>query len=101
MRSIAERHRGSLTVGTGDDGRGLAFAMMGVLPARRAMLTTAYTALTLKNGVPTGYVLTSALYGSAEVAFNVFDTFRGFEAAATYARTIPASEHSSVIASAA
>src|SRR5260221_8761885 len=46
----------------------------------RSLLESVYGFLTLKNGVPMGYVLTSALYHSAEVAFNVFDTFRGAEA---------------------
>jgi len=47
-----------------------------------------YGFLTLKNGIPVGYVLTSALYRSAEVAFNVFDTFRGAEAGPVYGKAI-------------
>lgn len=68
-----------------DCGEGLQFAAIGAQPDRRLLLESVYGYLTLRNGVPTGYLLTSALYGSAEVAFNVFDTFRGFEAARTYA----------------
>jgi len=37
--------------------------------------------LTLKNGVPIGYVLASGLFGSSEVMYNVFETFRGGESA--------------------
>jgi hypothetical protein len=47
-----------------------------------------YGFLTLKNGVPIGYVLTSALYRSAELAFNVFDTFRGAEAGPVYGKVV-------------
>ncbi len=71
-----------------DCGEGLQFVAIGALPERRLLLESVYGFLTLRNGVPTGYLLTSALYGSAEVAFNVFDTFRGFEAARTYARVL-------------
>jgi hypothetical protein len=47
---------------------GLAFACLGAIPARRLMLESVYGFLTLKNGVPIGYVLTSALFGSSELA---------------------------------
>jgi len=67
---------------------GLAFAGIGVVPERRLLLEAVYGYLTLKNGVPIGYVLTSALYGSSELAYNVFDTWRGVEAAAVYARVL-------------
>jgi hypothetical protein len=67
---------------------GLAFACIGVVPERRLLLEAVYGYLTLKNGVPIGYVLTSALYGSSELAYNVFDTWRGVEAAAVYARVL-------------
>jgi hypothetical protein len=76
-----------------DDGRGLAFAMMGVLPARRATLTTAYTALTLKNGVPIGYIQADVLGRHGALSFNTFEAFRGAEAAHVFARFISASYH--------
>lgn len=76
-----------------DCGAGLQFVAVGALPERRLLLESVYGYLTLRNGVPTGYVLTSALYGSAEVAFNVFETFRGLEAAATYARVLAMTRH--------
>jgi hypothetical protein len=71
-----------------DCGDGLEFACMGALPERRLLLESVYGCLTLKCGVPTGYVLTSALYGSAEIAYNVFDAFRGGEAGAIYGRVL-------------
>jgi hypothetical protein len=67
---------------------GLAFALLGVAPERRLMLESVYGALTLKNGVPIGYVLVSALFGSAEIAYNVFETYRGAEAAPVFARVL-------------
>lgn len=76
-----------------DDGRGLAFAMMGVLPARRATLTTAYTALTLKNGVPIGYIQADVLGRHGALSFNTFETFRGGEAAWVFARFIALAHH--------
>jgi hypothetical protein len=47
----------------------------------------------LKNGVPIGYVLNSALYGSAEIAYNVFETWRGGEAGVIYARVLATVRH--------
>lgn len=76
-----------------DCGDGLAFACMGVRPERRLLLESVYGMLTLKNGVPIGYVLTSALFGSAEIAYNVFDTFRGAEAGAVYGRVLSTTRH--------
>jgi hypothetical protein len=71
-----------------DCGDGLAFLMIGARPERRLLLESVYGFLTLKNGVPVGYVLTSALYRSAELAFNVFDTFRGAEAGPVYGKAV-------------
>jgi hypothetical protein len=71
-----------------DCGDGLEFACIGAVPDRRLLLESVYGYLTLKNGVPIGYVLTSALLGSSEIAYNVFDTFRGGEAARIYGRVL-------------
>lgn len=76
-----------------DCGDGLQFACLGLLPARRLLLESVHGFLTLKNGVPTGYVLTSALYGSAEIAYNVFETNRGGEAGAVYGRVLAMTRH--------
>jgi hypothetical protein len=73
-----------------DDGQGLAFAMMGMTPARRATLPATYTALTLKNGVPIGYVQVELLGHHGALSFNTFETFRGAEAAWVFARFIAA-----------
>lgn len=71
-----------------DAGDGLRFACMGAIPERRLMFESVYGFLTLMNGVPIGYVLNSALYGSAEVAYNVFETYRGRGAAQVYAKIL-------------
>jgi hypothetical protein len=74
-------------------GEGLQFAVIGARPERRQMLEAVYGFLTLKNGVPIGYVLNSALFGSAEIAYNVFETFRGGEAGRIYGRALATVRH--------
>ena len=76
-----------------DHGFGLAFAMMGMTPARRATLPATYTALTLKNGVPIGYVQVEVLGRHGALSFNTFETFRGAEAAWILARFIATATH--------
>jgi hypothetical protein len=76
-----------------DCGGGLQFAVIGVVPERRLLLEAVYAFLTLKNGVPIGYVLNSALYRSAEIAYNVFETWRGAEAGAIYGRVLATVRH--------
>jgi len=76
-----------------DWGDGLAFACVGVLPRRRLLLESVYAFLTLRNRVPIGYVLNSALFGSAEIAYNVFDTYRGAEAGVVYAKVLAMVRH--------
>ncbi len=71
-----------------DCGDNLQFACIGVKPERRLLLESVYGFLTLKNGVPLGYVLCSALMASSEVAYNVFDTYRGAQAAHVYSRAL-------------
>lgn len=72
---------------------GLGVALIGVLPERRFLLETLYGFLMLKNGVPVGYGTYSGLFGSAEVAYTVFDTFRSGEAAAMYGRVLAIGRH--------
>ena len=69
-------------------GDGLSFAIFGVVPERRLLLESVYAFLTIRNGVPVGYVLVSGLFGSSEVAFNVFESFRGAEAGLLYGRVL-------------
>jgi hypothetical protein len=76
-----------------EDSYGLAFAMMGMTPARRATLPATYTALTLKNGVPIGYVQVEVLGCHGALSFNTFETFRRAEAAWVFARFIAVARH--------
>ena len=73
-----------------DCGDGLQFALIGVVPERRFLFESVYGLLTLKNGVPIGYALASALFESSEIAYNVFETFRGGEAAHVFGRLLAA-----------
>jgi hypothetical protein len=73
-----------------DDGDGLQWAMIGTLPARRPLLRATYGMLTLRNGVPIGYVGVDALFKCADLSYNMFETFRGGEAAFVFARTLAA-----------
>jgi hypothetical protein len=72
---------------------GLQFAAIGLRPASRLMLDTVYGFLTLKNGVPIGYALTRSYADSTEIAYNIFDTFRGGESAHIYGRVLAMTRH--------
>jgi hypothetical protein len=76
-----------------DCGKGLQFACIGQIPERRLMLESVYGFLTIKNGVPIGYVLTSSLFSSSEIAYNVFETYRGAEAAQIFGRVLAMARH--------
>ena len=69
-------------------GDGLEFFCIGVDPEQRLLLDAVYGILTIRNGVPIGYALFSALWRSSEVAYNVFETFRGGESAWVYGRLL-------------
>lgn len=72
---------------------GLQLACLGAIPQRRLLLEAVYAFLTLKNGVPVGYVLVSALFGSSEIAYNVFETYRGVEAGPIYGKVLATVRH--------
>jgi len=76
-----------------DDGDGLAFALIGSLPERRLPLPAVHGWLILRNRVPVGYGQTDCLLAGAEVAFNVFPTFRGAEAGYLFARVLASAHH--------
>ena len=63
------------------------------LEAASQALAATYGGLTLRNGVPIGYVQVDIVGPSAAVSFNTFDTFRGAEAAHTFARWLAALHH--------
>lgn len=76
-----------------DDGEGLAFGLIGVAPERRHALAASYGGLTLRNGVPIGYLQADIVGASAAISFNTFETFRGGEAGFTFARLLAAMAH--------
>jgi len=76
-----------------DDGDGLAFAVVGVIPERRHTIASHYGALTLRNGVPIGYAQSDHVGSTAALSFNTFATFRRGEAAFTFARWLAALHH--------
>jgi hypothetical protein len=72
-----------------DDGGGLAFALVGMLPERRPLVAATYGGLTLQNGVPIGYHQVDFACAAA-LSFNTFETFRGGESATVFARWVAA-----------
>ena len=71
-----------------EDGEGLAFALNAMVPERRKAAAAVYGVLTLKNGVPIGYMDLGVAARHVEIAFNTFESFRGAEAAHILARTL-------------
>lgn len=71
-------------------GRGLSFAFIGATPERRLLLEAVYGYLALKNGVPVGYGTVSSLFSSSEIAFNLFEPFRGHEGAFIFVQLLAA-----------
>ncbi len=86
-------HADRLDVRIFDYGNGLQFACFGLIPERRLMIESVYGMLTLKNGVPIGYVLASGLFGSSEVMYNIFETYRGGESARIYGCVLSMARH--------
>ena len=73
--------------------QGLQFVGMGGRPDHRHILETVYIFLILKNGMPVGYVQPCVLFGSAEVNFNLFESFRGADAGWIYGRALATIRH--------
>jgi hypothetical protein len=64
---------------------GVQIVLIGMLPEKRYLLECEYGYLMLKNGVVIGYGTGTALFGSCQIAFNLFPTFRGAETTELYA----------------
>ena len=73
--------------------QGLQFIGMGARPGKRHILESVCIFLIVKNGMPIGYVQPCSLFGSAEVNFNVFESFRGADAGWLYGRALSAIHH--------
>lgn len=64
-----------------DLGEGVALAVIGVAPEKRLNLETNTGYLLISNGVPIGYGGVTPFYRQANTGINIFDSFRGGEAA--------------------
>jgi hypothetical protein len=73
-----------------DLGEGVELAVIGVPPAQRLSLEANYGYLLLSNGVPIGYGGVSPLFRQANTGINVFDPYRGSEAAFLWAQMLRA-----------
>jgi hypothetical protein len=76
-----------------DDGGGLGFVLIGAIPERRQLIPATCGYLILHNGVPIGYGEAFVIGRSATMTFNIFESFRGGEAAHTFARTLAMVRH--------
>jgi hypothetical protein len=73
-----------------DLGQGVQLVVIGVLQSHRLLLEANYGYLLLSNGVPIGYGGVSPLFRQANTGINVFDPFRGSEAAFLWTQTLRA-----------
>lgn len=76
------------TVLIAEAGRGLQVVLIGARRERRLPLRALYAYLLLKNGVPVGYGDALLLFDAAEVAYNIFETFRQGESSWVYAQVL-------------
>ena len=89
MSSLAVRHRETIhfnyanaeEVWLADVGRGVSIAATGLLPEHRYPLECTMGFLILSNGVPIGYGGSSIFYRQANTGINIFEEYRGSEAA--------------------
>ena len=73
-----------------DLGEGAALAVYGVAIDQRLSLESNYGFLLLSNGVPIGYGGVTALFRQANTGINIFESFRGSEAAFLWAQCLRA-----------
>ncbi len=67
-------------------GRGLEIYLFGLVAPLRLTLEADYGAFLVKNGVPIGYGYSALLFDRADLAINVFPTYRAGESAFTFTR---------------
>ena len=88
-----EDHANPSEVFLADVGRGIQIALAGTEPAFRLPLEVDYAAFIVKNGLPIGYGVGALLFDRVELAINIFDTFRGGEAAYIFAQYLRLFHH--------
>ena len=69
-------------------GRGVSLFLWGLPPGRRLPLRAYHAGLTVKNGVPIGYIEDIGLFEWVEVGFNTFYAYRDGESAWIYAKVL-------------
>jgi hypothetical protein len=87
--ALAVRHRGLYPVeyASPDEvivarcNRGYQLVLFGMKPGFRLPIESDYAALIIKNGYVIGYGVGALLFDQCEIAINIFDTWRGGEAA--------------------
>jgi hypothetical protein len=87
--ALAVRHRGLYPVeyASPDEvvvarcNRGYQLVLFGMKPEYRLPIESDYAALIIKNGYVIGYGVGAILFDQCEIAINIFDTWRGGEAA--------------------
>lgn len=68
--------------------QGIEIVLIGMLPANRYLLECEYGYLMLRNGAVVGYGTGTGLFGSCQIAFNLFPTFRGAQTTELYAAVL-------------
>jgi hypothetical protein len=86
----AVTHANPAEVYLADLGAGASVAVIGVRPEMRLSLEANYGFLLLANGVPIGYGGVTPLFRQANTGINVFDAYRGSEAAMLWTQTLRA-----------
>jgi hypothetical protein len=86
----AMNHPNPREVHLADLGEGVELAVIGVVPAQRLLLEANYGYLLLSHGVPIGYGGVSPLFRQANTGINIFDPYRGSEAAFLWAQMLRA-----------
>ena len=101
MASLAVRHRETFhfnhanphEVFLADVGEGVSIAIFGLREASRYPLECTMGFLILSNGVPVGYGGSSIFFRQANTGVNIFDEFRGSEAAYLWVQVMRAYHH--------
>ncbi len=94
--ALATRHRSLFPIeyASTDDvlvaecGRGYTLVLFGMHERHRLTLESDYASLIVKNGFVIGYGVGAILFDQVEIAVNIFDTWRGGEAAFIFAQYI-------------
>ena len=69
-------------------GRGISIFLWGLPPGRRLPLRAYHAGLTVKNGVPIGYIEDIGLFEWVEIGFNTFYAYRDGESAWIYSKIL-------------